>query len=153
MSTLATAVQARVPTDRLIQLTRKNSVGSTTVDSTVLEYAVTDAAAQFLISAGVTFDDTNAEHIMLGVQGVMALLSMWNGQEAGEKDRFRFVQALERYRAVHANARITPVGTRTTGPSDDVDSTGQERRPEFDRTRFDRLDVVAPRDHPWYERG
>lgn len=146
MSVLATAVEARVPTQRLVQLTNKNSRAATTIDSTTLEAAVDDTSAEFGIRAGETFDSANATHVRLAVPGVVAFLCLWNGQEDGQKQIDRFTRMCEDYRATRSNKRITPITDRTVGPSPDVSSDGTGRRPEFDAPRFSRLDVAAPRD-------
>ncbi len=56
----------------------------------------------------------------------------------------RFEKDCADYRSIGPNKRITPVTDRSVGPSPDVDGTGAGRRPEFDRPRFDRMNVLVP---------
>jgi len=143
MSTLGDAVTARDTANRLVALT--NSTESpTTVNTTTLGLAVTDITARFGRLAGVTFDATDAQHLEVGIQGVWAILASWKGQEGGQGQLDRFDRACEDYRAKGPNKRIQPRADRTLGPSPDVNADGTARRPEFDRSRFDRLDIVPP---------
>lgn len=143
MSVLGDAVTARDTAGRLVQLSN-SARNATTVNATTLAAAVADATAEFATKAGETFDETNAQHIQICVPGVWAILGLWKGQEGGQAAWDRFARACEDYRATRANKRIAPVTNRALGPSEDLDSDGSPRRPEFDRTRFGRLDVEPP---------
>lgn len=147
MSVLTAAVQARVPADRLVQLTNKNDRTATTIDTTILATAADDAVAEFEIKAGRTFDDTDARHIRLVVPGVVAFLRSYNHQEAADAAQAinSFAKRCEEFRKTDVNARVLATGTRGVGPSPDVDAEGAERRPEFDAPRFVDLDVNPPR--------
>lgn len=147
MSVLGDAVTARDTAGRLVNLTNAaTSAGraATTVNATVLAAAVADAVAEFGTKAGETFDENDAQHIQIAVPGVWAFLALWKGQDAAQAQMDRFVRSCEDYRATRSNKRITPVGTRDVGPSDDVDSTGAGRRPEFDSPRFGKFNIAPP---------
>lgn len=145
MSTLTDAVIARYSTERLSQLTQKDNRSPTTVNTTVLGLAAADAVAEFQTRAGVTFDDTNAQHIRLCCGGTVAFLVSYKGQDP---DAWKLVKDFQRdcdaLRMTGANKRIQPITTRDLGPSPDIDGAGRPRRPEFDRPRFDRLNVNPP---------
>lgn len=147
MSTLTDAVVARVPNARLVQLTNKDSRSASTVNTTVLGIAADDAVAEFETKAGRTFDDTDAKHIRIVWTGVIAFLIAYKGQEGevtGAEALNRYAKRCEEFRAQDVNKRVQPVGSRTLGPSPDVEADGSARRPEFDRPRFDDLDVSPP---------
>lgn len=147
MSTLTDAVVARVPNARLVQLTNKDSRSASTVNTTVLGIAADDAVAEFETKAGRTFDDTDAHHIRIVWTGVIAFLIAYKGQEGevtGAEALNRYAKRCEDFRGQDVNKRVQPVGSRTLGPSPDVEADGSARRPEFDRPRFDDLDVSPP---------
>lgn len=147
MSALTDAVVARVPNARLVQLTNKDSRSANTVNTTVLGLAADDATAEFEIKASRTFDDTNAKHLRIVVGGVIAFLISYKGQEGevnGSAALNAYAKRCEDFRGQDVNKRVQPVGSRTLGPSPDVEADGSARRPEFDRPRFDDLDVSPP---------
>lgn len=147
MSVLGDAVTARDTAGRLINLTNaatSSGRAATTVNDTVLQAAVADASAKFARIAGVTFDATNALHLSIAVPGVWAYLHLWKGQDGAQAEMDRFEKDCADYRAIGPNKRITPVTDRSVGPSPDIDGSGAGRRPEFDRPRFDRFNVLVP---------
>ncbi len=147
MSVLGDAVTARDTAGRLVGLTNvttNTGRAATTVNATTLAAAVADVTAEFATKAGETFDEANAQHIQICVPGVWAILGLWKGQEGGQAAWDRFATACEDYRATRGNKRIRPLTNRALGPTEDLDSDGSARRPEFDRTRFGRLDVEPP---------
>lgn len=146
MSTLTTAVQARVATQRLVELTNKNSRSATTVDAAVLALAETDTTAEFATYSGETYDSTIAQHVRICTMGMIAMLRSWAGQDGSETALQQFRDDSERYAKTRNRARILPVTDRDLGPTTDLEADGTPRRPEFDRTRFERLDVAPPRD-------
>lgn len=144
MSTLTDAVKARHQTNRLAQLTQKDTRATTAIDDTVLALAAADATAEFEIKSGRTFDDTNAQHIRLVVPGVLAFLMSYNGQDVASQLLNSYAKRCEEFRETDVNRRITPQTNILRGPTTDVDADGTGRRPEFDRSRFRDLDVAVP---------
>ena len=145
MSTLATAVQARIATSRLVQLTRPNDDTATTVDTTYLEYAVTDVEAEFQTWAQETFDATDARHLALGVAGVMSMLRLWKGQSKDEEaamDGWR--KRCQEYAKTSQRRRITPTASSASEPSPERRDADGSVRPTFDVPKFDSLDVEVP---------
>lgn len=150
MSVLTDAVTARYATERLAQLTNKDSRSATTVNTTVLGLAADDAAAEFAIRSGETFDETLAAHIRLASELVIAFLIQYKGAENAWQVMKDAQRACDVYRSTRQNKRIAPVTDRSVGPTPDLNADGTARRPEFDRTRFSRLDVSPPADaEPW----
>lgn len=140
MSTTATAVQARIPTARLVALTNPNDKTAGTVNTTVLEYAVTDMATFFATEANQTYDDTDAAHLALGVQGTVAVLIQNLGQSADESMIETWRSAVRAYRARSARGRVLPQ-TNILYETTNLENQG---RPVFDPSRFDRQTLAAP---------
>jgi hypothetical protein len=131
MSTLATAVQARIPETRLIQLTNINSDSATTVNTTILEYAVTDTEADFKTYAMVDFDSTDARHIRLGIDGVLAFLEANRGQDADQNRLAAWRDRCAEFAKTTSRARVSPVVAPGLPPVPMPNA-----RPTFDPTRF-----------------
>lgn len=145
MSTLGTAVQARIATSRLVQLTNPNAPNATTTDTTYLELAVTDVEAEFVTYTSETFDSTNPRHVSLGVRGVVAKLRDWKGQDdADAKAWERWTEELVDYAKTAARARISPVSSKTAAPSPDDDEGTGTARPPFDEPRFRDYQIRRP---------
>ena len=143
MSTLGTAVQARVRTQLLIEMTQVDSVTATSVDTTKLELACTDISAEFSTYAMETFDATNARHLTLGVSGVVALLGVWKSQDQDEKPMDSWRKRVESFAKTSSRARVTPLCDKTLGATEETDADGNPMRPLFDWTRTTR-DALRP---------
>jgi hypothetical protein len=139
VTALATAVQARVATRRLAQLTRPNDDTASTVDTTYLELAVTDVVAAFETYAMEVFDDTVPRHLALGVMGVVAVLRSWKGSDDEDKQLTAWYESLAAMAKTRSRARVLATSSRTA-----TDSPETSSRPVFDRTRFQDMDVIGP---------
>ena len=131
MSTLGDAVQARIPVKRLAQLTNINSDSASTTNTTTLELAVTDTEADFKTYAMVTFDSTDARHIRLGIDGVIAWLEANMGQDAEQKRLQAWRDRCEEFAKTTSRARVSPVVAPGLPPVPMPNA-----RPTFDPTRF-----------------
>lgn len=139
MSTLATAVQARIPETRLIQLTNINDDSATTVNTTILELAVDDTEADFKTYAMLDFDGTDARHIRLGVDGVLAFLEANRGQDADQNRLAAWRDRCAEFAKTTSRARISPRVTPGLPPT-----TYPNSRPGFDPSRFDGPSPLPP---------
>lgn len=139
MSVLGDAVQARVPVKRLAQLTNINSNTASTTNTTVLELAVTDTEADFKTYAMLDFDPTDARHIRLGVDGVIAWLEANMGQDAEQKRLAAWRDRCAEFARTTSRARISPRVTPGLPPT-----TYPNSRPGFDPSRFDGPSPLAP---------
>jgi len=142
---LAAEVQARYPSKLLIQLTQRGDQSATTVNSTLLGYAVTDATYEFQNIAGVAYDGTDARHVAAAVKLVVALLHQW-GETPGEKADSMMTQAIEaceRVAKVTGRQRIRPTSSSVLTPSSELQGT-EEVRPDTDREAFDDYVPKAP---------
>lgn len=143
---LVSNVTARYSSQRLVELTNADDQAATTVDSTVLGLAGTDVEADFA-AHGITYDDSDARHVAVGVEGVIARLTEWMGTDNGSTRLKAYLERLDKLRMVTANDRIQP-GTgslyQSTVPGDD----GSTVRPPFDGEHFGGIELDAPRDTP-----
>jgi hypothetical protein len=131
MSTLATAVQARIPATRLVQLTNINDDSATTTNTTILEYAVDDTTADFKTYAMVVFDSSDARHIRLGIDGVLAFLEANRGQDADQKRLAAWRDRCAEFAKTTSRARVSPLVAPGLPPVSTPNA-----RPTFDPTRF-----------------
>lgn len=145
MSDLATAVQARIATSRLVQLTRPNDDTATTVDTTYLELAVTDVEAEFQTWAQQEFDATDARHLALGVAGVVAMMRLWKGQSKDEEaaiDGWR--KRCQEYAKTSQRRRVVPTSSSRAQPAAERPDADGIVHPTFDVPRFDGYDLDPP---------
>lgn len=145
MSALGDAVQARIATQRLVQLTNPNSPSATAVDTTYLELAVTDTVADFETYAQERYDPAEPRHVAAGVKGVLATMRTWKGMDDDdEKALGKWHDSLEAMAKTRSRARVIPASSRTATPSPEPSEGDGSKRPVFDRTRFRDLDVDPP---------
>jgi hypothetical protein len=136
--TLSSEVQARVSSQKLIELTNQDDRTATTIDTTILDAAIADAGAEFTDETNLNFDDSNARHIRVGIIGVLAYLESYvNMQTQAYKDlRQQFERAMAKIAvSLGAEKRLLPSSKNTTTPS--TPRVGQ--KPEQDRTRWDSI--------------
>lgn len=139
-------MQARVPAQTLVDLTRQKSTGATTLDTTKLQLACDDVElGDFKTAAQQTFDATNRQHVVVAVEGVLWKLRSWMPQspEALERDQGRWLASAERLRRVTVRDPVTPTSVQAPG----VGERGDDPRIDtFDARRFRdlRLDSPAP---------
>lgn len=127
MSILA-AVQARVPTSVLIQLTRpKDETATQSVDTTLLGYACDDAEADIETYCGVSFSDysTDNRFLRLAVWRVLIILREYapkgpgdgkagSERERWEKDALALSKVTGRNRIGWTTSSNIPSSTATT---------------------------------------
>lgn len=77
---VAAAVENRYANQLLVQLTN-SSVSATTIDSTVLEAAASDAIGEFERIVGVTHLDTNASHLAILCRGTVYFLEFYKARD------------------------------------------------------------------------
>src|SRR6185436_7317631 len=127
----------------LIGLTNNFNSSATSIDSTVLGYAVQDVYAAFTIYAGVVYDEsatTNPdhyqEHIATGVRAVIAKLKVYTGQMANADAEWDACEkALVAMSKVGARDRFL-VKTDSGTTESDENPNGNTVRPPFDDQMF-----------------
>jgi len=153
VSTLATYVQARVPAQRLKELTNGRAPNAaSTINSTVLEAAVTSACAEFPTHAQEDFDETEPAHLVVAYRGVIAFLKEFLGQEEAPGLMVAYHQELERMATTRARGRLEPDTLSELQPSEDLQDGDGVARPDFDDRRFADLTPKPPggaRDSFW----
>jgi len=142
VATLIADVQARYPSQVLIELTRRSSTDSTTLDTTstgVLQYACDDVqTGDFPTYVQVTYDASNRQHVAVACEGVLAKLKLWarDGSDGGKGEWDRWVARAQSLARVTGRDRILPTTTSELTPTPEVDG-GEVVRPMFDQGDFD----------------
>jgi hypothetical protein len=135
--TLATEVQARVPSAVLVALTNPRSPDATSINSTTLAQACTSIEAFLGTYAQETYDGTVPIHLEVAIKGVVGLLRLWGaGYYEGDKAFWEdFKSDCEAIAKTRARARITPTTNSDLTPSDE-NATGAEMRPWADDSGY-----------------
>ena len=131
---LVSNVQSRYGDQYLVNLTNPGDNTATTIDSTRLALAATDVEANFEIFAGVEYDDTDPQHVTVGVEGVEVLLKFRAGHTTVEEWSDWIEKRLKPMSLVGARDRIMPTTNSEVTPTSESD-TG-DGRPYFDSRRF-----------------
>lgn len=140
---LSDEVTSRYPAVRLAQLTNPGDpTGTGSVDTTVLGLAATDVEADFEFEGGVNYDNTNARHVAIAVEGVIAKLEI-RTENPGSKavaDHDRYIERLRQLR------RVLPKTKSTLSREAELEG----ERVDFDRRDFDGLvgDVPVSQSNP-----
>jgi len=142
---LVDQVTSRYPASRLKQLTNPNDQDATTVNATILALAAADVEADFKIYCATTYDNTDARHVAVAVDGVVAKLMGWT-EAAGEGSIRRHDAYLDKLRAlarVTGRDRISPKTLSPLTPTAEQEDT-ETVRPDTDRPNFEDLIPEAP---------
>ena len=140
--TLATEVTDRYGDQYMVNLTNPQGPGFTTVDTTRLGLAAADVTAEFLMITATTLDLTDALHVAVAVEGVVALLLHRTGNPGGagearwEAWRARLFQVAK----VTGRDRVAPTTT------DQADRVGAGQIFTRDRSRDARMRPPLDRD-------
>lgn len=123
MGALLTAFQGRISAERRKNLTNADVTTATSENTTISGYAETDVSSTFLHMTGVAFDATDAEHIAIGVKGMLYFLYTYKGlplDKAGEAAKRDWESACERFTHTRgALAWQSPITDSTLAPSRD----------------------------------
>lgn len=142
MATLIADVQARYPSQMLIELTRRRNTDATTLDTGatgILATACDDVeTGDFPVYVQMPYDSTNRKHVTVAVEGVLAKLKVWarEGVDGGQGEWDRWVTRAGALAKNTSRARISPVTTSELTPTPEVDG-GETVRPMFDQGDFD----------------
>ena len=138
MAALDAEVRERYSTQYLVNLTQPDDASATTEDTDRMDAAVADTQADFAVEVGLEYEAANTAHIVIGVEGVIAVFLERTGR--GEKTtRERYDRYIERLRSLRA--RILPGTTSKVTPTPE---RGNPVRPIFDYPRFDGVNPDAP---------
>lgn len=141
---LVSEVQARIPDQRLVELTNPDDRDATTPNPDRLTSAADDIAnAWFPRYTGVAYDNTDAAHVAVAVEGVEALLVKRNGQ-TGARDIWNdWTSSASAWGQIQGRNRIVPITTSQMTPSKDNRLTSTPR-PAFDDRRWDNFLPNSP---------
>ena len=140
---LSSQVTGRYSSVRMRQMTNPDNPSAASVDSTRLNYACDDVTGDFVTYAGLTYDDTDAQHVSVGVEGVIALLTVRMGTKGGDALVEAYRKRLEQLRLTTSGDRIDP-GTNTMLTPTNPGSDGQIVRPPFDTDNWRGVQVDPP---------
>ncbi len=133
--TLKTSVQARIANKLLVELTNQNDPTAEAINGRVLDQAIDDAEGTFLIEVGLAYDDTDATHVPVGVQGVLYFLQLYTGVSGTNLDntRQRWERGLIALAATRGSERrLLPTTNSVLLPSDEL----TDSLPDHDRSRW-----------------
>lgn len=142
--TLLAATKLRINAELLTDLTNqaKRGTGLSEVDD-IINAAIADAQEEFLDETSLTFDETNAGHIRVGVQGVLCYLHIYANKNTEKVNRLetRWRQMLTQIsRTRGGERRILPSTTTTSTPSEPEPG----RLPEQDPVRWSNYVLDPP---------
>ena len=141
---LADDVTNRISTNLLRELTNQGSTSATSVNTTVLGYAVADAGAEFKSETGLDLDSSLASHVAAGVVGVIYYLYSYSGVETSTalKQRQRWERLLLKIDSTEGGGRRLLPSTNST-----LSPTAEQRnaRPDMERSRFGGYTLNMPR--------
>ena len=143
---LSDEVTSRYPNSRLIELTNAGDESASTINTTVLGLAATDAEAEFEEIAGLAYDGTDDRHVRAGVKGVIALLYKWGASPGAAADAAydEFKEACESVGRVTGRNRVKPTTSSVLTPTSEQQGT-ETVRPDTDRDHYDKLVPDAPK--------
>lgn len=129
VAALSTAVQLRVSTQALLQLTNDDAT-LTSINATRLEAACADAIGDFERITGMTHDTGNYSHIATLVTGTLYYLEKYKSREGAlmTSHMKQFYGSCEGFRRL---GWVTPSTSSTLTPS--RDATGS--KPDMDRAK------------------
>lgn len=136
-------VKGRISEGLLRELTNQGDTTATGINDTTLGYAVTDAAAEFLIETGIALDSSSAKHVAAGVVGVIYYLYSYSGlqTETATRQRERWERLMLKVDSTEgAGKRILPASNSTLSPT--AERVGS--RPDFERSRFNDYTLQMP---------
>lgn len=121
-------VKARLPNQRLVELTNPNDTSITTVDDTLLTTVSTDVSSQVEYLLGEAFDLTDRPQLILAVEGVEIRLQWYKGDSNADTRYDNWMQRINALRMRRGNDRIRPKSTSRMDPAEEADNV----RPFFD---------------------
>lgn len=140
---LVSQVTARYSAAALLQLTNPDLPSATSVDTARLGYAADDVAAEFEVRAGVEYDDTNAKHVAVCVEGVVAFLTWRMGTKGGADLVEAWRKRADVFGRTMGRDAIMP-GTNSLLQPTVPGANGVTVRPPFDDTKLGGVLLAAP---------
>jgi hypothetical protein len=126
-------VKNRIPNEKLVQLTNPDDPDPTTVDDTLLGFAVSDVEADFKVfGGGITYNNSDDRHVSFAVIGVVRKLQLWKLESAADEKHEAWQKSIrDRLRLVTGNNRVVPKSSSDLTPTEEAPD-GVTVRPHFD---------------------
>ena len=146
MSILWTQVKLTYDNQTLKELTNRRLPGQSTINDTVGEQTVTWFNSWFKRKVREAFDDTDTDHLEVGVQAVYTLLRKFSGKFNDViQDEVKYIEeAFEDLATANVHKRITPVTDSPLQSTTDTHTAETPERPYFDDERFDSITPQGP---------
>lgn len=125
-------VKSRFGAKYLVAISNPYDSPATTIDDGRMDLAVTDTIADFEIYAGLVYDNANAKHVTVAVEGVVSKLMLRNVVPGGEERHKDYVAKLESLALVTSRDRVLPSTNSTLQPTKEQSGS----RPELDPSRL-----------------
>lgn len=140
---LTDEVQGRIATQLLVELTNHGDTSATTINTTRLNYACTDATALFARRTGLTLDVTIAAHVWPAVLAVLYVLHTYPGGDGARLDgaKKRWEEAGDELARTIGARRVVP--TETSSLYEPTPERDQER-PASDKDRWRDYTIGVP---------
>lgn len=137
-------VVSRLPAEFLKSITNAEQTTETGVNTSYGTSVATDVVADMKTFANLVYDDTNAQHVSIGIQGVLKKLQQYRGDALAVLDRSydEWVGMLMNLAKSRGISKLRPTATSTYTPSTPV-QPGEVIEPPFDRDHFDAATVPA----------
>lgn len=142
---LKDSVTVRLSSEFLKQITNHDAPAAVARNEARLDAAVADVLGIFLVEVGIAYDDTDAAHVPVGVDGVLSVLHSYSaitGRNATEL-RQRFERGLIRLATTRGSERRLLPSTSSKGT---VSEQRDDRLVDFDRNRWDGFVPRMPQD-------
>lgn len=121
---LVDEVVSRYSAARLKQITNPDAPATVSYDAARLALAATDAEARFVTLVGLELDLTDAQHVDVAVEGVVAILKARGGMQDGASAISAFTDACNKYAHATSRARLVPTTDSPVVPSEEESGPG-----------------------------
>lgn len=146
---LADEVTARYSDQELIELTNPEDGTATTINTTLLGYAVTDVQAEFEIRQIGEYDASDAKHVTVAVEGVLARLKTFArtgkvGGSGNDEWEWWIENRCKALAKVAGMKKVTAQTSTETTQSSELPDGVTTVRPWADSVRFRHRQVLPP---------
>jgi len=132
-------VRSRYSTEVLVSVSNPQNSGAIAEDTTRSGLAATDVEARFKMQ-GITYDNTDDRHVMVGTQGVIARLQVMTKHPGGKEAWDEFLDDLKTLAETTSRDRMVPSTDSVLQPSEpELGSL-----PLFDQTKFEGYTPTDP---------
>lgn len=131
--TLSAQLQILYPASDLVRFTNPRDSTASVINTARFDAAISMAQTDFVTYVQEIYDDANADHINVCMQGVIAHLFYITQQDNGDRLK-NWRTYLERYAKTNARKRFLPISN----------TPDESRKADFDRSRFKVFNLGTP---------